>query len=120
MDERRTEDRLKIGEAPENIKDVLLKYPGSKPIEAIIADVSSIGMAFVTKEKLSFNIDIGKTVHIRFCGWKYDIKCKIVYSNTIDESKSRIGVCFITSIEIGEFYNLCKAAGVKAPDFSDI
>ncbi len=109
-EERRQEERTMLGSIPDDLKDVLIKYPGSRPFPATTVDVSSIGMAFISNDKIENNLEIGKQVTIRFNCINSDIKGSTVYCYPIPDSRKRIGVLFKNEKSIRRYYKMLKIA----------
>ncbi len=110
MDERRLEVRMVLETVPENLKNVVIKYPGLKPISATTVDVNSMGMAFISKEKVDMNVEIGQQVIISFECMNSDVKGNTVYSYPIPDARFRIGVLFKNDKSIKQYYKILKDA----------
>jgi hypothetical protein len=110
MDERRLEIRMILDAVPESLKNAVIRYPGIKAISSNTVDINSVGMAFISKDRLDRELEIGKLVTISFDSWNTDVKGYIVYSYPIADERLRIGVLFKNDKSIRQYYKILKDA----------
>jgi hypothetical protein len=111
-EERRQEIRTLYDSIPAAMKELQVKSGMFKTYHAATVDISSLGLAFVTSDKVESDLTPGQQITIHF--ENLTIKANIVYSYPIADARVRIGVIFKDEQSMKQYYKfLQKSSGLE-------